>query len=361
MGSHSPSFGYSVLLSKVVVSLVLVVGSAVYAQDRAGASQPYTGPVIDAHNHWNGSRDASRVAELMRKNRVVGVIFMPRAYGSQRNSADLPTSDEAAATELEPFKDLFFPTVGMQLPMLTDANWENPGPDLEMLYEQTEQKLRSGRYVGIGEVIVRHYPYFNHPSVSSSGKNMDVRKRFESAHIRRLAQMAGVHGVPLVFHMEGEPPLVAEAEPVFKDHPQTTFIWSHMCGRVSNSELARLLNAHPNLYCDMAAMTNTGPTGYGFSEGRDFPSREGWPMAFAWTHIVESNGEFFPDVKRLLLRFPTRFLGVGMDNAHGPLPSRAFRERLQRFRVLLGTLPPDVAKQLACTNAKVVWKLQVGC
>lgn len=79
MGGYSPSFGYSVLLSKVVVSLVLVVGSAVYAQDRSGSSQSYTGPVIDAHNHWNGSRDASRVAELMRKNRVVGVIFMPRA------------------------------------------------------------------------------------------------------------------------------------------------------------------------------------------------------------------------------------------------------------------------------------------
>jgi len=325
------------------------------------SGREYAGPLIDAHNHWNGSRDAKQVASLMRMHNVVAVVFMPRAYGSKLNSSDLPTTDEDTLTALLPYRGIFFPTVGMQLPFLTDSDWGASDKRLETLYIETERKLATGDFYGIGEVIVRHYPYFKHPSVPEGGKNMDVRKSLDSEHVRRLAQIAGKYEVPLLFHMEGEPSLVAGAEKVFTENPKTTFIWSHMCGRISATELSRLLSSHSNLLCDMAGMTNTGPTGYGFAIGRDYPERSGWPQAFSWTHIIESNGEYFPEVKDLILTFPNRFLGVGMDTAHGPLPSRVFLERLQRFRLLLGTLPLDIAQKLGCSNAKAVWKINVDC
>lgn len=335
------------------------VGLILCAQ--VAVSAPYQGPVIDAHNHWNGSRDAAKVADLMKSNNIVAVVMMPRAYGSRTNESDLPTDDESTLSDLKAFPSLFYPTVGMQLPQLTSADWNTPSAYMLRLYESVEQKLASGAYYGIGEVIIRHYPYYNHPSVSEAGKHMDVQKSPDTAHFRKLAALAKKSDVPLIFHMEGEPPLVRDLSAVLRDYPETKFVWSHMCGRISAELLAQLLVKHENLTCDLAAMANVGPTGYGFSKGKDYPARFGWPRAFEWTYIIEEDGKFLPEFREIILKFPNRFLGVGMDNAHGALPSRAFRERLQRFRELLGGLPKDVAKRLACENAKLLWKLNVSC
>ncbi len=341
-------------------TIIIVFVQSVFVWSAANAA-PYTGPVIDAHNHWNGSRDAQKVAELMKGNNIVAVVMMPRAYGSRDNQADLPTDDESTLNELKQFPDLFLPTVGMQLPQLTSANWNSPSPFMLRLYESVEQKLRSGNYFGIGEVIIRHYPYYNHPTVAETGRHMDIQQSPNTVHFRKLAELAGKNQLPIIFHMEGEPQLVNDLTLVLKDFSQTKFVWSHMCGRISPETLADLFLKYGNLSCDLAAMVNVGPTGYGFSKGKDYPVRPGWPRAFQWTYIIEEDGRFFPEVKNLILKFPGRFLGVGMDNAHGPLPSRAFKERLRRFRELLGDLPDEVAKKLACENARRLWNLKVSC
>jgi hypothetical protein len=343
------------MMTRLLTLTLFAIAPSTFA---AGA---YSGPVIDGHNHWNGSRDAKAFVALQQKHNVVATIVMPRAYGSKTNEADLPTSDEQTATAISAYNTILFPTVGMQLPQLTEADWNSNSNFMQKLYSEVEAKLDTGLYFGIGEVILRHYPYFNHPTVASSGKHMQIEKSPDSKHFRKLASIANEKKVPINFHMEGEPSLVRDLRQVLHDFPRVTFIWAHMCGRISAKQIASLMESFPNLFCDLAAMTNVGPTGYGYARGKSFPERKGWPEAHEWTFIIEENGRFYPEVKDLLMRFPDRFIGVGMDNAHGSLPSKVYASRLSRFRELLGTLPPDVAKKLACQNAKDLWRLPVQC
>jgi hypothetical protein len=119
-----------------------------------------------------------------------------------------------------------------------------------------------------------------------------------------------------------------------------------------------MLATHKNLYCDLATMTNTYQ-GYGYAVGRHYPERKGWPSAYAWTFLIEENGEFFPEAKRVIERFADRFLGVGMDNARMEINDASYASRMKRFRELLGTLAPDVAEKLAFRNAMRLFRLDV--
>jgi hypothetical protein len=227
---------------------------------------------------------------------------------------------------------------------------------MERLYKITEEKLASGRFHGIGEIIIRHYPYFNHPV--GEGPAQYVKKEPNTVHMHRLAEIAIKHQRPLVIHMEGEPPLVAGLDAFLGKYPQLTLVWAHACGRIAPALIESLLAKHENLFCDLATMTNTYQ-GYGYSIGRHYPARKGWPSAYEWTYLIEENGKFIPETKRAIERFPDRFLGVGMDNAHMEIVEANYTSRMRRFRELLGTLAPDVAEKLAFKNAVRVFRLDL--
>jgi hypothetical protein len=320
------------------------------------SAAPYSGPIIDAHNHWTPSRTVAKVLKLMEQHRVTATVLMARQYGDPKSKVDLPGTDQMTLELAQKYPGKFFPLVGMQLPMLTPADWNQPNEGMERLYKLTAEKLASGRFYGIGEIIIRHYPYFNHPV--TDGPNMDVRKEPNTEHMRRLAEIAIKYDRPMVIHMEGEPPLVASLDALLAQHTDLTLIWAHACGRVQPSLIESMLAKHRNLYCDLATMTNTYQ-GYGYAVGRNYPERKGWPSAYAWTYLIEENGKFFPETKRVIERFPDRFLGVGMDNAHMEISEASYTARMQRFRELLGTLAPDVAQKLAYKNPARVFRLDV--
>jgi hypothetical protein len=108
-----------------------------------------------------------------------------------------------------------------------------------------------------------------------------------------------------------------------------------------------MLGKHPNLYCDLAGMTNTGRAGYG----------TGWPRMEEYNALVEYNGVPLPEMRELYDDFPDRFM-VGTDLAHAPIMTpENYEQRTERFRALLGRLKPQTAAAFAEGNAVRIFRL----
>jgi Amidohydrolase len=300
----------------------------------ARAGEPYRGPLIDAHDHMGGSFDPETMLRAIRANGVRAMIVMARKYPGPAGERDLPGNDQMALDLAAKFPGRFIPLVGMQLPMLTDADWSNPGTAVNALMQLTEKKLASGKFHGIGELIVRHFAY-------SRGRHAELNKPIYSAFTRALSRVALRFDVPIVIHMEGDPALVKDFERLVGEYPKVIYVWAHNCGRSKAPVIRRMLAAHPNLMCDLSGMMNFGRQTYG----------AGWPRMESYTALMEVGGKFLPPMKAIYEDFPDRFM-IGTDIAHAPVMNDTiYGGRIQRFRTLLGTLTPDTAKRLAETNA----------
>lgn len=319
----------------------LALGAAVLAVcTDVAAAQPYRGPVIDAHGHMGGSFDPGTMVRVMRANGVRAMTVMARNYPGPAGQRDLPGNDRMALDLAAGFPGRFIPLVGMQRPMLTDADWSNPGPAVETLLQDTAKKLASGRFRGIGELIVRHFAY-------SKGRHAELDKPVDSAFTRALSRLALRFSVPIVVHMEGDPALVKDFDRLIGDYPKVIYVWAHNCGRSRAPVIRRMLAAHPNLMCDLSGMMNFGKQTYG----------AGWPRMESYTALVEVGGRFLPEMQAIYEDFPDRFV-IGTDIAHARVMSDAiYGGRVRRFRALLGTLRPGTAKRLAETNAIRIFHL----
>lgn len=300
--------------------------------------QPYEGPIIDAHGHLGASFNSDITVKAMDSNNVTQQIVMPRYYPG--GPKDLPGSDEDAVQLAERYPNRFFPLVGMQRPLLTGSyKWQSPDSEVEKLIEATERKLSSGRFVGIGEFIVRHWAY-------SKGQHAEQENPIYSTFMRRMSAVAARFDVPIVIHMEGYPALVDDFSRLIAEYPNVRFIWAHNGGRSKAPVIRSMLARHPNLFCDLGGMTNAS-TGYG----------SGWPRKEEFTALIEQDGMLFPDMKALYEEFPDRFM-LGMDIAHAPMNTQQnYSRRVNRFRELLGQLKPETAKKFAEGNAIRIFKL----
>jgi predicted TIM-barrel fold metal-dependent hydrolase len=318
-----------------VLAMALLAGPMVSAQ-------PYQGPIVDGHGHLGASFNWESMVDAMDRNGVTQRTVMARYYPGPEDQRDLPGSDEDALRLAERYPGRFFPLVGMQLPLLTGPHkWQSPDRKVERLIEETERKLASGRFFGIGEFIVRHWAY-------SRGRDAEQDNPIYSTFMRRMSALAARFEVPMVIHMEGYPALVDDFSKLLAEYPNVRFVWAHSCGRSKAPIMRGMLARHPNLYCDLGGMTNVGTTGYGV----------GWPRMEEFTALIEHDGVLFPDMKAVYEEFPDRFL-LGMDVAHAPGNNlQNYSQRMNRFRELLGQLRPETAKKLAETNAIRIFKLE---
>jgi len=294
-------------------------------------------PIVDAHGHIGASFKVSELIEEMDKNGVSKLIVMARAYPG-KDASDLPGDDRLALKLAETYPGRFYPLVGMQHPLLTGAQkWITPDADVESLIQETERKLASGKFFGIGEFIVRHWAY-------SPGIHAEQDNPIYSELMRRFSVLAAKYDVPMVIHMEGYPTLVADFSKLITENPGTRYVWAHNCGRSKAEVIRGLLSRFQNLFCDLGGMTNA-TTGYG----------SGWPRKEEFTALIERDGELFPEMKSLYEEFPDRFM-VGTDVAHAPA-MRFYKGRVQRFSKLLEQLNPETRAKIAEQNAIRIYKI----
>jgi hypothetical protein len=306
----------------------------------AASGQYFFGPIVDAHDHFGASFNWETMVRSMDQNEVRYRALMARYYPGF--DADYPGDDESALRLAERYPGRFFVLVGMQRPVLTGpAKWRSPDADVRRLIEETERKLASGKFAGIGEFIVRHWAY-------DPGPHAEQDNPIYSAFMREMSALAARYDVPMVVHMEGYPALVEDFSKLLAEFPAARVVWAHNCGRSRAGVIAAMLERHANLYCDLAGMINTGHMNYGL----------GWPRREEFTALIEEGAVLYPEMKALFERFADRFM-IGIDFAHAFAANneRFYAFQVNRLRQLLGGLGYETARKIAELNAIAVFKL----
>ena len=301
-------------------------------------ARPERLPIIDLHTHLNGDMEAKHLLALMDRVGVRTMVLMARYYANPKDAGY--GSDMQAADFARTHKGRFIPFVAGQRGELGRlAQWEDP-KSASWYLRESEDKLRTGEFFGLGEYILYHHAY---DLVGLGQRGGEVRLPADSPLLHRIAALGAKYAVPVLFHLEAEPEQTQQAVRLFEANPDTTFIWAHNCGRASADQIRQLLGRFPRLMCDLGGMMVTPSESGGY--GRY------WPKRTPYIHLVQADGgKVYPEKLRLFEDFSDRFL-LGTDTAHTPA-LRSYEERIHAFRQMLSQMTPATARRIAYENAE---------
>jgi hypothetical protein len=311
----------------VQVAIVLVATAALSPWARAAE---YTGPLFDAHLHynqeaWNGSAGPYPPADVlarMRRNGVQAIVANSRPNDGTRALAASELTKQAGVTVV-PFIRLY----------RNRADYDNWFRD-ESVYEMVQTEFargvsgqQAGPYKGIGEF---------HLYDSANANGPVAKKLMQFAAKNRLAVLAHVDDTAIDLLMAHAPdarliwahtgiggPPVARVDALFAKYPQ----------------LLGELSYRPGLTCEGGPL-NAGP-----------PQGERAPSGGSERHAVRERGgaRLCPEWRALLLKYPDRFM-IGSDTWINQRWTQ-YDELMKGYRVWLGDLPADAARKIAWGNA----------
>jgi len=322
------------VIAAVVMAASLSVSGCLSIAEHA---RPERLPIVDFHTHLNGDMEAKHLLALMDRAGVRTMVLMARYYANPKDAGY--GSDMQAADFARTHKGRFVPFVAGQRGELGRlARWEDP-ESASWYLRESEDKLRSGEFFGLGEYILYHHAY----DLAGWGqRGGEVRLPADSPLMHRLAALGAKHAVPVLFHLEAEPEQTQQAVRLFEAHPETTFIWAHNCGRASADQIRQVLGRFPRLMCDLGGMIVASERG---GYGRY------WPKHTPYVHLVQADGgKVYAEMLRLFEDFSGHFL-LGTDTAHTPA-LRFYEERIHAFRQMLSQMTPATARRIAHENAE---------
>lgn len=296
--------------------------------------------LVDFHTHLQKRISAEELIVHMDGAGVSRMFLMPLYYGDAGGAVnDGEGTDEQALEYARRFPTRFVAYVGMQRDLLLrQERWQTPDQVAFRFLSEVEGKLRSGAFLGMGEFMLRFYPYTTSLGINAVS-DMDFPP--DSRLMRLFAELAATYKVPMVIHCEAEPAAAAAMTHLIQGQPDAKFIWAHNCGRSSAQQIGVLLSTHSNLYADLSAMMYTGGEGYGSY----------WPRRTPWMHLIaDESGKLVPAMRALFDAFPNRFL-LGTDTAHARVYAN-YRQLAGRWRVFLPQLSQVTRRQIAFENAE---------
>jgi predicted TIM-barrel fold metal-dependent hydrolase len=281
--------------------MAVLVASVVGGQPPVAATDASSAiPFTDAHVHLN---DTAAQLRLMQETGVGrAIVFWGRAssnatiLGAARNHPDLFIPFVSVSPERASYRDLWLRN------------------DTALLAE-LDRELRTGRYAGIGEISVVHFPGEGFPEADFDPVG---------AVMRGIMALAERHRVPVMIHCEITR-LDAFAR-LLRAFPAVTVIWAHG-GYTPYFLASRMLEQHPNLIYELSART--------------------WvehPRSPDYT-ILRNETQVWPRWLELIERHPGRFI-VGTDAAQRGND----REKVDRVRLLLSQLTPSTRALVATGN-----------
>ena len=308
----------------------------------------FTVPLVDFHTHLQRRVTAEYLIEQMDAVGVTRLVLSPLYYGDSRDGRiinDGEGSDEQAVEYARRYPDRFIPFVGMQRGEMVSAGFWDGNRDTVRMLEQTESKLASGEFFGMGEFMLRFYPYTTALGIVAPS---DMNYPPFSRAMRKFADLSARYRAPMIVHAEAEPSVADGMQKLFEAHPDAIFVWAHNCGRSSAKSIAEMMGRYSNLYADLSGMVYSGgpnPASYGVY----------WPRRTEWMYlVVDDQGRVQPDMLELFNRFSTRFM-IGTDTAHARV-YEYYSRRLFRWRKFFSQVSTEAMKDIAYRNAEQLFR-----
>ena len=295
------SLTHGVLMLMALMSAVAVRTAG--SQVPASAPTPDAAsviPFIDAHVHLN---DVATQLALMEQTGVGrAIVFWGRS-----------SSNESILEAARAYPGRFVPFVSISPERA--AYRERWARNDTSLLATLDTALGTGRYAGIGEISVVHFPGEGFPEAD-----------FDPAGpmMRGIMRLAARYRVPVMIHCE-----ITRLEGfsrLLRDFPAVTVIWAHG-GYTPYFLAARMLEAHPNLVYELSART--------WAEH---------PRSPDYT-ILRNETTVWPRWIALIEQHPQRFI-IGTDAAQRGND----REKVNRVRLVLTQLTPSTRALVATGN-----------
>jgi hypothetical protein len=271
-------------------------------------------PIIDLHFHPEAAWGDGLVALFD----DLGV--RAAGNGAQASDAETLALAETYAPRVIPFGGGY--TLRQFVLSLGATAWGLESPDVTAYLDGLDADLAAGRFAAIGEIHVDS-------TASYFIGTPPIRYPADAPLMQRLWSMSAAHGVPVSVHMDGSPESVAAMERLLASDRRGTWLWAHTGHYAEPPLVRRLLQAHPNLYCELSYRSSISP------------SRSAVPL--------DAAGVLRPEWRALLEEFPDRFV-LGTDLS---APSAAeYTRHIGFWRAILAQLSPETAALIAHENAE---------
>jgi predicted TIM-barrel fold metal-dependent hydrolase len=265
-------------------------------------TSPYTGPLFDAHLHYNVEAaqpyPIADVLARMQRSGVRAVLANSRPNDGTKALAAAREATRRAGVTVVPFVRLYRNRADY-------TGWPTDASIVEMVQRELAAGTEAGPYRGLGEFHLYDSAHADGPTA------------------RRLMQLAEQRGLAVLAHVDD-----VAIEKLFAHAPKVKLIWAHTgIGGASIERVRALLQRHPTLLGELSY-------------------RPG---------LIEADGRLSKPWRDLLSEMPERFM-VGSDTW---VNSRwdDYEALMEQARRWLGDLPPAVARRIAWDNGAALFGL----
>ena len=275
----------------------VLIAAALLAAMPAQAAD-YTGPLFDAHLHYNdeaanGAHPISDVLARMQRSGVTAIVANSRPNDGSKALAASPETRKSGVTVV-PFIRLYRNRADYD-------NWFRDETIFDMVQAEFARGVagdQAGPFKGIGEF---------HLYDSANANGPVAKKLMQFAAKNKLAVLAHVDDTAIDL-------LMAHA-------PDARLIWAHTgIGGASVARVDELLEKYPQLMGELSY--------------RPGLTCDGGKLCEQW--------------RTLLLKYPTRFM-IGSDTWVNQR-WQYYEEQMLVYRTWLGDLPPDAARRIGWSN-----------
>ena len=264
----------------------------------AARAEPWTGPLFDAHLHYNveivDSVSVGSAFELFRKNGVAGILANSRPNDGTRALYDAWRRNPALGVQVVPFIRVYRTREDY-------GTWQNNRDILAMIVDEEKR----GYYKGIGEFHVH-------------GRAADTPV------LKEIVDFSVAKGLVLHAHCDDE-----ALEILYAHNPKARVIWAHTGFGTPLARVDELLRRYPALWGELSYRSG-----------------------------IAGSASLSAEWKALFARHPTRFL-LGSDTWVNERWA-SYPAIMGGYRPLLGELPRDVAERIAWRNAAALFGLSGG-
>lgn len=283
-----------------------VIAAAFGALAVAAQAVEYTGPLFDAHLHYNDEAQSPHplpdVLARMQRNGVKAILANSRPNDGTKALASSPLTRQAGVTVV-PFVRLYRNRADYE-------SWSRDESIYEMVLAELARGTAAGPFRGLGEF---------HLYDSGNANGAVAKKLMALAEERSLAVLAHVDDLAIDLLMASTP----------SKGQKVRLIWAHTgIGGAPAARVDQLFARYPLLMGELSY-------------------RPG---------LTCDGGKLCPEWRDLLLKYPARFM-IGSDTWVNQR-WQYYDELMKGYRLWLGDLPADAARKIAWENGAGLFGLK---